>query len=382
MLGSNPFIFLIFLVPHNAYCLYPFLSFDVCQSKAFLNMLTTFSLAGVCGYYTVWGVAPALHSPLMAVTNAISGMTAAGGLMLVGGGVLPGSTSQALGAAAVFISSINISGGFLVTKKMLDMFKRPDDPEEHYQLYALPVGTMIGGYALSSGMLGGANLGPALSLASGVLCIGGIAGLSSQETARMGNVLGMSGVALGVTSVLGTMPMDPATAVQVAGLMGGGGAVGYGVASKVGPTELPQLVAAFHSLVGVAAVGTAVGDYSSFLADPSHHAMDGVRAGAIYLATFIGGVTATGSLVAFGKLNGNLGSGATNLPMRDALNGGMALASVGAGAAFLSDPSNAHVGVASLAATTGLSGVLGAHMTASIGGKYVFCVCIFVFFLV
>jgi len=57
-------------------------------------MLTTFSLAGVCGYYTVWGVAPALHSPLMAVTNAISGMTAAGGLMLVGGGVLPSNTAQ------------------------------------------------------------------------------------------------------------------------------------------------------------------------------------------------------------------------------------------------------------------------------------------------
>jgi NAD(P) transhydrogenase len=106
---------------------------------SFLNMMTTFSLAGVCGYYTVWGVAPALHSPLMAVTNAISGMTAAGGLMLMGGGLVPGNVSQALGATAVAISSVNIVGGFIVSKKMLDMFKRPTDAPEHYELYGIPV---------------------------------------------------------------------------------------------------------------------------------------------------------------------------------------------------------------------------------------------------
>jgi H+-translocating NAD(P) transhydrogenase len=166
------------------------------------------------------------------------------------------------------------------------------DPPEHYNLYALPVGTMVAGYGLISA-LGGQNVAPALSLASGALCIGGIAGLSSQSTARMGNVLGMSGVALGITSVLGSMTMTPTVGMQVAALMGTGGAVGYRIAKQVGPTELPQLVAAFHSLVGLAAVGTAVGDYAAFLGDPSSHHMDGVRAGGIYLATFIGGVTAT-----------------------------------------------------------------------------------------
>ena len=83
----------------------------------------------------------------------------------------------------------------------------------------------------------------------------------------MGNVLGMSGVAFGVSSVLGTMPLD-STMLQIGGLFGVGGAAGYQIAQKVGPTELPQLVAAFHSLVGLAAVGTAVGDYAAFLADP------------------------------------------------------------------------------------------------------------------
>lgn len=56
---------------------------------AFLTMVTTFSLSLVAGYQSVWGVVPALHTPLMSVTNAISGITAAGGLLIMGGGYLP-----------------------------------------------------------------------------------------------------------------------------------------------------------------------------------------------------------------------------------------------------------------------------------------------------
>ena len=57
-------------------------------------MMTTFSLAGIVGYHTVWGVTPALHSPLMSVTNAISGTTAVGGLVLMGGGLTPTNTVE------------------------------------------------------------------------------------------------------------------------------------------------------------------------------------------------------------------------------------------------------------------------------------------------
>lgn len=60
----------------------------------FSSMVTKFGLASVCGYQTVWGVSPALHSPLMSVTNAISGLTAVGGLLLMGGGYLPSNTAQ------------------------------------------------------------------------------------------------------------------------------------------------------------------------------------------------------------------------------------------------------------------------------------------------
>jgi NAD/NADP transhydrogenase alpha subunit len=83
------------------------------------------------GYHTVWGVTPALHSPLMSVTNAISGITAVGGMILMGGGYYPSNTVQALAATAAFISCINIGGGFLVTQRMLDMFRRPSKKNMH-----------------------------------------------------------------------------------------------------------------------------------------------------------------------------------------------------------------------------------------------------------
>jgi NAD(P) transhydrogenase len=65
----------------------------------------------------------------MSITNAISGITAVGGLLILGGGYLPSTFPQALASLAVLISSVNIAGGFLVTKRMLDMFKRKTDPE-------------------------------------------------------------------------------------------------------------------------------------------------------------------------------------------------------------------------------------------------------------
>ena len=66
----------------------------VSPGPVFSSMVTKFGLSSICGYQTVWGVTPALHSPLMSVTNAISGLTAVGGLLLMGGGALPSNTAQ------------------------------------------------------------------------------------------------------------------------------------------------------------------------------------------------------------------------------------------------------------------------------------------------
>merc|ERR1719428_731819 len=94
----------------------------------FLALLNTFGLAGAAGYQVVWGVTHALHTPLMAVTNAISGLTAAGGLMLLGTG--GGALGQGLAQASVAISTVNIAGGFLVTKRMLDLFRKPGEVDQ------------------------------------------------------------------------------------------------------------------------------------------------------------------------------------------------------------------------------------------------------------
>jgi hypothetical protein len=71
-------------------------------------MMTTFGLAGIVGYHTVWGVTPALHSPLMSVTNAISGITAVGGMLLMGGTALPETTPQVSFAIDRLVRSLSI----------------------------------------------------------------------------------------------------------------------------------------------------------------------------------------------------------------------------------------------------------------------------------
>ncbi len=89
----------------------------------FLGLFTIFVLACFIGYYVVWSVTPALHSPLMGVTNAISSVIIVGGLLAAGpAGDL--DFSMIMGFCAVVLASVNIFGGFIVTQRMLSMFKK------------------------------------------------------------------------------------------------------------------------------------------------------------------------------------------------------------------------------------------------------------------
>jgi H+-translocating NAD(P) transhydrogenase subunit alpha len=88
----------------------------------FVTGLTVFALACFVGYYVVWRVTPALHSPLMAVTNAVSSVIIVGALIAAGPADF--SFSQFMGFLAVILASVNIFGGFLVTQRMLSMFKK------------------------------------------------------------------------------------------------------------------------------------------------------------------------------------------------------------------------------------------------------------------
>ena len=88
----------------------------------FLSLFTIFVLACFIGFYVVWSVTPALHSPLMAVTNAISSVIIVGGLLAAGPADL--EFSKIMGFIAVTLASVNIFGGFIVTQRMLSMFKK------------------------------------------------------------------------------------------------------------------------------------------------------------------------------------------------------------------------------------------------------------------
>ena len=95
----------------------------------FVYLAAIFALACFVGYYVVWSVTPALHTPLMSVTNAVSSVVIVGALIALGAEVVDsaaGTTSKALGFVAVALASVNIFGGFLVTQRMLAMYKKKE----------------------------------------------------------------------------------------------------------------------------------------------------------------------------------------------------------------------------------------------------------------
>jgi len=95
---------------------------EIGQPDVVVFFLTVFVLAVFVGYYVVWRVTPALHSPLMSVTNAVSSVIIVGAL--IAAGPTEASFSKVMGFVAVTLASVNIFGGFIVTQRMLQMFKK------------------------------------------------------------------------------------------------------------------------------------------------------------------------------------------------------------------------------------------------------------------
>ena len=98
------------------------------SSEVFVIGLTVFFLACVIGYYVVWSVTPALHSPLMSVTNAISSVIIVGAILATGPEGY--GVSKVFGMIGVILASVNIFGGFIVTYRMLSMFKKKSKPKK------------------------------------------------------------------------------------------------------------------------------------------------------------------------------------------------------------------------------------------------------------
>ncbi|WP_045837062.1 NAD(P)(+) transhydrogenase (Re/Si-specific) subunit beta [Hyphomicrobium sp. 99] len=177
-----------------------------------------------------------------------------------------------------------------------------------------------------------ANVAALLYLASGVLFILALRGLSSPATSRQGNLYGMIGMTIAILTTLGLAEPTATSWILIVLGLGIGGFIGAKTAREIPMTMMPELVAAFHSLVGLAAVFVAASALyapSAFgiLADPLDPSV-GIKGGSLLemsLGVAIGAITFTGSVIAFSKLSGRMSGKPILLPMRHVINGALAL---------------------------------------------------------
>uniref|UniRef100_A0A8C4JFP3 proton-translocating NAD(P)(+) transhydrogenase n=1 Tax=Dromaius novaehollandiae TaxID=8790 RepID=A0A8C4JFP3_DRONO len=263
-------------------------------NAAFTEMVTTSHLAGIVAYHTVWGVIPTFHLPPVSVTNAVSG------------------------------------------KCTLCFFLLLYPPEYNY-LYLLPGAVFVGGYCTYLLLM--------MYLGSSLCCVGMLAGFSSQNISRLGNALGVIGVAGEVLAQMSTA-MAP-----------GRPRVGLTIVKQSEISDLLQLVAAFHSLVGLAGVLTCIAEYMTEYPHLDVCPSACVLKTVVYLGTYIGAVTFSGSLLAYGELQDILNSAAFPLSGSDYLNVGSLIASLGRMIPFMLDPSY-NTGLVSLFGVTGLSSIM------------------------
>ncbi len=186
-----------------------------------------------------------------------------------------------------------------------------------------------------------ANIAALLYLVSGALFIMALRGLSSPATSRQGNMYGMIGMAIAMVTTLATMQLSPMViGLTVLGLAIGGG-IGAYAAKNIAMTAMPQLVAAFHSLVGLAAVFVAA---AAFYAPEAFHIVaDGkimpLSRIEMSLGAAIGALTFTGSIIAFLKLDGRMSGAPIMLPARHLINMALGAALVACVALFYMNPS-------------------------------------------
>ena len=196
-----------------------------------------------------------------------------------------------------------------------------------------------------------------------LLFIASLAGLSKQETARNGNTFGIAGMAIALLATIFSQNVEGLVWIIIAMVIGG--AIGMRLAQKVEMTQMPELIAMLHCFVGLAAVFVG---YNSYITADSHGpvsaARQNIHLGEVFLGVFIGAVTFTGSIVAFGKLRGSISSKALMLPHRHKLNALALLVSFLLMWQFIASGGSTFA----LILMTFIALAFGWHLVASIGG--------------
>ncbi|MCZ4296255.1 MULTISPECIES: Re/Si-specific NAD(P)(+) transhydrogenase subunit beta [Vibrio] len=206
-----------------------------------------------------------------------------------------------------------------------------------------------------------AGLVQAAYIVAALFFILSLAGLSKQESARSGNYYGIAGMTIALIATIFGPDSQGLVWIIIAMVIGGG--IGIHFAKKVEMTEMPELVAILHSFVGMAAV--LVG-FNSYLDAPESatHAEHVIHLVEVFLGVFIGAVTFTGSVVAFGKLRGIISSSPLNLPHKHKMN----LAAIVVSTLLLVHFVNADGSMFALIVMTLIAFAFGYHLVASIGG--------------
>ena len=211
-----------------------------------------------------------------------------------------------------------------------------------------------------------ANLASVAYIAATILFILSLGGLSNPETSRRGNFYGIVGMTIAVLATVFGPRVTAAGIPWIVGALLVGGSLGLYAARKVQMTQMPELVAIMHSLVGLAACLVGFASYvdTSIVLAGAEKAIHEVE---IYIGILIGAVTFSGSVIAFGKLSGKIGGKPLLLPARHWLNLAGLLGVIWFGVQFL----NAHdinSGMLPLAVMTVIALLFGVHMVMAIGG--------------
>ncbi len=203
-------------------------------------------------------------------------------------------------------------------------------------------------------------------LGAAILFILSLGGLSNPETSRRGNLFGMVGMALAVLATVFGPRVSPAGVAWIVGALVNGGGIGLYAAKVVKMTQMPELVALMHSLVGLAACLVGFASYvdTSIQLQGAEKIIHEVE---IYVGILIGAVTFSGSLVAFGKLNGKIGGKPLLLPGRHWLNLVALLVVIWFGREFLR-AETVEQGMVPLMVMTVIALLFGIHMVMAIGG--------------
>jgi len=264
--------------------------------------LYIFILAGFLGYHVISRVPPLLHTPLMSATNAISGISLIGSLVVAGS--QRSGLSTFLGFVAVACSSTNVVGGFLITDRMLKMFKKEREQQT--------AGTWLNGTTIGFGIsilvfflilaMWGEQLHEYSSevlrylyIISGVLFILGLKGLSSPKWARRGMFLAEFGMLVAVVGTLFNEEIKTFTWIIIGLLIGS--VVGGSMGLRIPMTAVPQRTALSHSLGALAATLIGIAEYVE-----RHSELTAGGMLPLGFEVVIGGLTFTGSLMAAGKL--------------------------------------------------------------------------------